>query len=71
MFGGIGLAALPLDYIYFFSSRPKAVTKKSLEEQRINLRNEVKRVRELCQEVKRQEEGGASQKYCFTITSFS
>ena len=58
-----------MDNIYFFTSRPKKVNYKVLAEQKTKLAEDVNRVRDLCLEVKRLEEGGAHQKYCTTLIS--
>jgi len=56
IYGGIGLSALPLDLIYEFCSRPKKVSKATLDEQKKKLIVDTRKVHELALSVKEIEE---------------
>lgn len=59
LFGGIGLAALPLDLIYDFCTRPKKLSTSEMESQKKKIINESMRLKEIAAETKHLEEKGA------------
>jgi hypothetical protein len=67
LYGGIGLASLPLDLIYDFCSRPKKLSLLEIERHREKLQNSLFGLRELANEVKALESRGARQKNCIFI----
>lgn len=62
IFGGIGIAALPLDCIYEFSSRPKIVVRKDLDDKKIELSLKAKEVKTLALQAKEFEDNNAAKK---------
>jgi len=52
LFGGIGLPAIPLDFIYYFTSRPKTMTVNEMEEKRKVMNQDVEKLRELGAQIK-------------------
>jgi LMBR1 domain-containing protein 1 len=54
-YGGIGLAALPLDFIYAFCNRPKKMSKLQMEKEREILLAEATELRTIGEEVKKME----------------
>lgn len=59
LFGGIGLAALPLDLIYDFCTRPKKLTSSQVERKKNNMLRDISSLNELAKEVKTMEIEGA------------
>ena len=62
LFGGIGLAALPLDLMYDFCTRPKKLTFSQMEEQKKRILADTIVLRELGRETRSYEERGAKTK---------
>ena len=62
LFGGIGLAALPLDLIYDFCTRPKKLNASEIEKQKTKVKENTIYLRELANEVRALEEKGARTK---------
>jgi LMBR1 domain-containing protein 1 len=52
LFGGIGLPAIPLDFIYYFVSRPKTLNVKEMEEKRKMMNQDIEKLRELATQLK-------------------
>ena len=52
IFGGIGLPALPLDFIYDFCTRPKKLSKSDMDKLKNGIAERAKSIRDLAQEVK-------------------
>ncbi len=59
LFGGIGLAALPLDLFYDFATRPKKLTATQMETQKKKIIQESQRLKEMAVETKTLEDRGA------------
>lgn len=59
LFGGIGLAALPLDLIYDFTSRPKKLSSSQVESQKSRILTDGQALRDLANQAKSLEEKGA------------
>jgi LMBR1 domain-containing protein 1 len=59
IFGGIGLAALPLDMIYDFVTRPKKLTHLEMEYQKKRILEDGKILKDLALETKSLEDSGA------------
>lgn len=64
LFGGIGLAALPLDLFYDFKTRPKKLTITQMESQKKRIIVESERLKEIANETKALEEKGTKKKNC-------
>lgn len=62
IFGGIGLAALPLDLIYDFKTRPRKLSEGQLENQKRKIEIITYNLQELAGEVRALEEKGAKTK---------
>lgn len=56
IFGGIGLPALPLDFIYAFCTRPKKISKQEVDSKRAYIVMEAKHLKEACLEIKTAED---------------
>jgi LMBR1 domain-containing protein 1 len=65
-YGGIGLAALPLDFIYAFCNKPKKMRPAELETEKKRLCAEASELRRMGDEVKKVEHE-AMKKTCNTI----
>ena len=65
VFGGIGLAALPLDMIYDFVTRPKKLTTIEMEYQKKRIIDDGKILKDLALETKTMEERGAKKNSIF------
>jgi LMBR1 domain-containing protein 1 len=68
IFGGIGLAALPLDLIYDFCNRPRKLSPYQMQRKRKEMFTDINSLNELAKEVKAMEMKGAkakSSKICF------
>ena len=52
VFGGIGLPALPLDFIYDFCTRPKKINKADMERIENGVAERAKAIKELAMELK-------------------
>lgn len=55
LFGGIGLAALPLDLIYDFRTRPRKLSYYQVEKRKKEMFNDISSLNELAKEVKTME----------------
>lgn len=66
IFGGIGLFALPLDYIYAFCNRPKKISQTELTAKKKNALEEALRIREIAREAKNLEEANALKSSIFS-----
>ncbi len=48
IFGGVGLAAIPMDCFYEFKNRPRKMDKAKLEDEKKNIKEETKSLMKLC-----------------------
>jgi LMBR1 domain-containing protein 1 len=62
IFGGIGLAALPLDLIYDFATRPKLLKQSEIDKQKNSILLDSNALKELAIEVRVLEDKGAKTK---------
>lgn len=62
LFGGIGLAALPLDLIYDFCTRPKKLSGPEMESKKKKILQDSLILRELADETKSMEDRGAQKR---------
>jgi LMBR1 domain-containing protein 1 len=67
IFGGIGLAALPLDLIYDFCTRPKKLNSADIEKQKKRVVENSLVLRELANEIRSLEDRGAKTKTSMKI----
>jgi len=56
LFGGIGLPAIPLDFIYYFTSRPKTMSRDEMDQKRKTMNIDIERLREVAAQLKELEE---------------
>ena len=68
LFGGIGLAAVPMDFFISFRNRPKTLKNADVQERKKDLFEEIEELEKLGQEVTDMEMSGAQKKYFFTPT---
>ena len=66
LFGGIGLAAVPLDFFHSFLTRPKSIKSSDMDKRRIDLIRELEDLKLLGSEVADLEKRGANKKFFFT-----
>ena len=66
LFGGIGLAALPLDFFYDFCNRPKHLKGSEIKERKQILLENCEDLRLLCNDVKEMENKGYNKKVFFS-----
>ena len=66
LFGGIGLAALPLDFFYDFCNRPKHLKGSEIKERKQILLENCEDLRLLCNDVKDMENKGYNKKVFFS-----
>lgn len=66
IFGGIGLAAIPLDLFYDFHTRPKTLKPRALENLKQKIMDESQSLKELANEVAAMENQGAKKKNIFS-----
>ena len=66
LFGGIGLAALPLDFFYDFCNRPKHLKGSEIKERKQILLENCEDLRLLCRDVKEMENKGYNKKVFFS-----
>ena len=66
LFGGIGLAALPLDFFYDFCNRPKHLKGSEIKERKQILLENCEDLRLLCKDVKEMENKGYNKKVFFS-----
>ena len=52
LFGGIGIPAIPLDFIYYFTSRPQTFTKEQMGEKRKQIDIDIEKLREVAKQLK-------------------
>ena len=62
-FGGIGLAAVPIDLFCSFRNRPKRMRSKEIDRRKVILLNNVEELKALGQEIKRLEEKGDHKRF--------
>ena len=62
LFGGIGLAAVPLDLIYDFCTRPKSMSKEQIDAKKKRILEDSVLLKELGNETRALEEKGAKTK---------
>ncbi len=62
LFGGIGIPALPLDFIYDFCTRPKKISRADVEKMKEKIARNALELKELGREVKALENSGALKK---------
>jgi len=67
LFGGIGLAALPLEFFYDFHTRPVKMTKSELNNRKKTLIKETQKTKELGMQVTCLEEKGVHTKTCYYL----
>ena len=63
-FGGIGLAAVPLDFFYSFFTRPKSMSGRNLKKRKNYLLTELEELKSLGDEINDMEQRGANRR-CF------
>ena len=63
-FGGIGLAAVPLDFFYDFCTRPKSMISRNIRRRKKNLKNELKELKTIGKELIEMEQRGDNNR-CF------
>ena len=65
-FGGIGLAAVPLDFFFDFCTRPKLIRSAEVKERRSNLLRHIENLRALGEELKVMVKNGADREWIFS-----
>ena len=70
LFGGIGLAALPLDLIYDFCTRPRKLSTADIERQKTKVVMNANALKELANEVRTLEERGAKTRSSILFVEF-
>ena len=68
LFGGIGLASVPLDFFISFANRPKNINNADAKERKQILFEEVEELLKMGEEVTEMERNGAQKKFFFTPT---
>jgi len=63
IFGGIGIPALPLDFIYYFVTKPAKVTKEELQQSKNDLINDIEKVRTMAKEAQLMEQQDVRTKF--------
>ena len=63
-FGGIGLAAVPLDFFYSFFTRPRSMSGRNLKKRKNFLLTELEELKSLGDEINDMEQRGANRR-CF------
>ena len=63
LFGGIGLASVPIDFFISFKTRPKFLTGSSIKSRKRILYDEIVELREMGDELKKLEDEGANKKF--------
>ena len=66
LFGGIGLAALPIDLFYSFKNRPKHMKSREIDKRKDILLKNVEELRSLGNEVKKLESKGDNKRFKFS-----
>jgi LMBR1 domain-containing protein 1 len=67
IFGGIGLPALPLDFIYDFCTRPIKMSKTQLETFKSSVITRADAIKEIAEECKTLEKEGVEKKGCISL----
>ena len=65
-FGGIGLAAVPLDFFYSFFTRPKSMSGRNLKKRKKFLLSELEDLKQLGNEINDMEQRGANRRCCLS-----
>ena len=65
IFGGIGLASVPIDLFYAFATRPKHINSNDIINRKVKLMKSVEELKKLGEEVKRMEIQGFNRKCIF------
>ena len=68
LFGGIGLASVPIDFFISFINRPKSINNTDAKERKRILFEEIEELQQLGEEIADMELNGAQQKFFFTPT---
>ena len=68
LFGGIGLASVPMDFFISFKSRPKTLNDEDVQERKNVLYEEVEELVQIGEELTKMEVEGAQKKFFFTPT---
>ena len=68
LFGGIGLASVPMDFFISFINRPKSINNADAKERKQILFEEVEDLLKIGEEVTEMERNGAQKKLFFTPT---
>ena len=68
LFGGIGLASVPMDFFISFKNRPKSINNADAKERKQILFEEVEELLKIGEEVTEMEKNGAQKKFFFTPT---
>ena len=63
LFGGIGLASVPLDFFVSFKSRPKVLTSDDIKKRRKICFDEIEELRKMGEDLKKLEDSGANRKW--------
>ena len=63
LFGGIGLASVPLDFFVSFKSRPRIITNDSIRDRKKILFDEIVELRKMGDQLKELEDKGAAKKF--------
>ena len=65
-FGGIGLAAVPLDFFYSFFTRPKSMSGRNLKKRKNILLTELEDLKSLGEEINDMVQRGANRRWCLS-----
>ena len=65
IFGGIGMAAVPLDFFHDFCTRPKSIKSEDIRERREKLLSNLEELQELGKNVKEMEQNGYDKLFIF------
>ena len=68
LFGGIGLASVPLDFLISFRNRPKTLNNADVQDRKNILFEEIEELQKLGEEITTMEANGAQKKLFFTPT---
>lgn len=63
IFGGIGIPALPLDFIYYYTTKPNKVTKEELQQTKNDLINDIEKVRTMAKDAQIMEQSDVRTKF--------
>jgi LMBR1 domain-containing protein 1 len=67
IFGGIGLAALPLDFIYYFTTKPEKLSRDQIQTNKNNLLADVEKIKGLAKDAQLLEQRNVRDQYCKKI----